>query len=295
MVDWIDQFIAHLHHERDVSAQTLRAYSADLVQFLAFLGKDEFDPSAVDHLTLRRFLAHLRDTKISRASIARKLSSLRSFYRYLVRRGVVAENPVINVKTPRREHKLPFFLDETQAEALVEAPSADEPQGRRDRAVLETLYSGGLRAEEIARANVEDVDLIGEIMTVRGKGKKQRLAPLGKPAIQAIRAYLDWRRQHGRGRRGPAAALFLNATGARLTSRSVHRIVRKYARQVGLPSAVSPHTLRHTFATHLLNRGADLRSVQELLGHASLTTTQIYTHLTSERLRRVYDKAHPRA
>jgi tyrosine recombinase XerC len=292
---WIDKFLGYLEYERNASLQTLRAYSSDLNDFVEHCDGDGFDPSSVTALTLRGYLARLRKDDLGRATIARKLSALRSFFRYLMRENAISSNPATGVSTPRRERKLPTFLDVEQARALVTAPDDSTLLGLRDRAILETLYSGGLRVGELVALDVADVDIISEIAHVEGKGKRERLAPLGSHAVDAIRAYLERRAFDPDRPRFHRTALFLNNRGGRLSARSVRRMLTKYARQIGLPEDISPHALRHSFATHLLDGGADLRSVQELLGHQNLSTTQIYTHVTMERLKRVYDETHPRA
>ena len=256
---------------------------------------DEFDPTTVSMMQLRHYLAHLRQSGAARATIARKVASLRSFYRFLIREGVVSDNPAVNLTVPRLEKRLPVFLDEGEVGRLLEAPDRGEPAGRRDRAILEMLYSTGMRIGELAAVSLEDVDLIGEVAKAKGKGRKERLVPLGRPAIEALRDYLEVRGVIAQRRRTNRRALFVNKAGGRLSDRGIRRIFHKYARRVGLPDRVSPHTLRHSFATHMLNRGADLRSVQELLGHASIASTQIYAHVTTEQLKKVYNKAHPRA
>ncbi|MFP4057987.1 MAG: tyrosine recombinase XerC [Candidatus Brocadiia bacterium] len=292
----LDRFLGYLDGERDCSPQTLRAYSSDLVGFLDFVAPDAaFDPTQTTILQLRHYLAHLRQSGAARTTIARKVASLRSFYRFLVREGVVSHNPASDLAVPRRERHLPNFLDEDEVERLLAAPDSHDVAGRRDRAILEMLYSTGMRIGELAAVNLEDVDLIGEVCKAKGKGKKERLVPLGRPAIEAIRDYMAVRTSIARGRRVNRRALFVNKAGGRLSERGIRRIFHKYARIAGLGENATPHTLRHSFATHMLNRGADLRAVQELLGHASLTSTQIYTHLTTEKLKAIYNQAHPRA
>lgn len=296
LLDRLDRFLEYMESERNFSEHTLRAYSTDIVEFVRFADRGgALLPEQVDRLLLRRYLAHLREGKRSRATIARKLASLRSFLRYLVRDGVLEENPAADLRTPRLEKRLPGVLDEQQVRVLLEQPGTDTFHGLRDRAILEILYSAGLRASELVNANIEDVDLIGEVIRVRGKSKKERLAPLGSYAVSATKEYLEARRLEPRAPLFDRRALLINRRGRRLTDRSLRRTLAKYFRQAGLRLKVTPHTLRHSFATHLLDRGADLRSVQELLGHVSLQTTQVYTHVSAERLRQVYERAHPRA
>ena len=293
----IDHFLGYLESERGCSHQTLRAYATDLTRFALFVDPDDddFDPASVTMLQLRHYLAHLRAQGAARTTVARKVASLRSFYRFLLREGVVSHNPASDLTLPRREKRLPVFLDEAEVVRLLETPDPADPAGRRDRAILEMLYSTGMRIGELAGVNLEDVDLLAEVVKARGKGKKERLVPLGRAAVQALQDYLAVRGDAAGGRRTDRRALFVNKAGGRLSERGVRRIFDKHARAAGLGRNVSPHTLRHSFATHMLNRGADLRAVQELLGHASLASTQIYTHVTTERLKSVYDKAHPRA
>jgi len=316
----VAEFLRALGRQRNFSEHTVRGYRADLTQFCAFLaGADAGAPKA-GRLTgrliaaapaeVRAFLAFLRSQEYSKASIARKLASLRSFYRGLVRAGRIKTSPVAVVRTPKQDKRLPSCLDESQVEALLAAPQAalaesgDAGNGlrppaallaARDSAILETIYSAGLRISELVGLNVYDVDEADGTLRVLGKGKKERLVPLGTVAAQAIEAYLRRRERTFPVGADPDAAMFVNKSGTRLSARSVRRMLEKYLRRVGLPAGITPHTLRHSFATHLLNRGADLRSVQELLGHKSISTTQIYTHLTTARLQGVYRKAHPLA
>jgi tyrosine recombinase XerC len=285
----IERFLRYLSAERNASAYTCVNYGLDLEQFFTFLGHHRL--RGVTPLDLRRFVAHLSTAQASRRTIARKLSCLRSFFRFLCREGRLSHNPAAAISTPRLERRLPTFLDEQQMRRLLEAPGTDKWQGLRDRALLETLYSTGIRVSELTGLNLEDLDEISGTVMVRGKGKKERLCPIGETALKAIRTYLAKRPKKLR----VPYALFVSQKGTRLTVRQVDRLMACYVRLAQLPSAVSPHSLRHSFATHLLDRGADLRSVQELLGHASLSTTQIYTHVTAQRLKKVYEQAHPRA
>jgi integrase/recombinase XerC len=250
---------------------------------------------AVSPMVIRRFLAVLRDRSYSKSSVARKLATLRSFYKYLVKNGHLATNPLAAIRTPKQERRLPKFLDVEQIQRLLDAPSERTLLGARDKAMLETLYSTGMRVSELVGLNLADVDFFGEVVRVSGKGRKQRLSPLGPQALRSLQIFLA--KRQGDARRGgfDPLALFINKHGKRLSTRSVRRKLDKYLDQVGLSRDISPHTLRHSFATHMLNNGADLRAVQELLGHQSLSTTQIYTHLTTNRLKEVYDAAHPRA
>ena len=296
LLDYLDDFLGRLETERNFSEHTIRAYSADIVGFVKFAEKnDSLKSTDVDHLILRGYLAKLRQDGDAKATIARKLSSVRSLYRYLVREGIVETNPAADVRTPRKDKRLPAVMDEQQVRLLLEQPDKTMFLGLRDRAALEILYSTGMRASELVGSNIDDFDLIGEVVRVRGKRKKERLAHLGSYALMAIEEYLAARRLEKNEPRFDRRAFLINKRGKRLTDRSLRRTVDKYFKQAGMALKVTPHTLRHSFATHLLDRGADLRSVQELLGHESLQTTQVYTHVSTERLKKVYDSAHPRA
>jgi integrase/recombinase XerC len=244
---------------------------------------------------IRRFLAHLGEQNYSSATMARKIATLRSFYKWADKRGYALGNPMSLIRTPRQPKRLPKAISIEQVERLLSAPSDNDLLGRRDRAMLETLYSTGIRVSELVGLQLSDVDLPGEALKVRGKGNKERIVPLGSHAITAIQRYLEMLRGDPRLGQREAGPLFVNKHGGRLSSRSVRRKLDKYLKQCGLDPSISPHTLRHSFATHLLDNGADLRSVQELLGHQSLSTTQVYTHLTSHRIQDAYNKAHPRA
>jgi integrase/recombinase XerC len=246
---------------------------------------------------LRRFLAALREQDYSNATVARKVATLRSFYKYLYRRGVTTSNPAVGVRAPKIEKRLPKFMDLSHVERLLQSPDDRTVLGARDRAILETLYSTGLRVSEVVDLDVSDVDFDSEILRVRAKGRRERIAPIGPTAIEAIKTYLSMRATQGRTSNpdGESGPLFLNKLGRRLSARSVRRKLDKYLVEAGLDPAISPHTLRHTFATHMINAGADLRSVQELLGHQSISTTQIYTHLADAKLKQEYDDAHPRS
>ncbi|NJD90008.1 MAG: tyrosine recombinase XerC [Geobacter sp.] len=288
----IATFIQYLKSERNASPHTLEAYSRDLEQFAAFV-KAEIDPSLtihdLTHLHIRRYLAAIHK-ELSKSSAGRKLAAIRSLCRFLLRRGIIAKNPAELVSTPKKEKKLPYHLDVDEITALVEAPKEPDDLSARDRAILETLYSSGLRVSELTGLNVGGVDLANGSVKVMGKGGKERVVPLGSKAQAALADYLELR-----GVTGLEAPLFINHRGGRLTRRSVGRVVERYMRYLITMKQVSPHTLRHTFATHLLEGGADLRAIQEMLGHASLSTTQKYTHVSIDRLLEVYDKAHPKA
>jgi integrase/recombinase XerC len=288
----IFDFLTYLRNERNVSPHTVRSYHSDLEQLSTFLG--DKDLSAVDHQTLRRFIAHLMQVDVKKSSIARKLSAIRTFFRYLNREGILTSNPARLVATPRREQRLPAVLTADDAIRLMESPKAKKPADHdamlRDRAVLETLYSTGIRASELIGMNREDIDRHDSLIRIRGKGRRERIVPVGAKALDAIDAYLG--RLAGS---SDVAAVFLGPSGKRLTARTVQRILENHRKQLGLLQKASPHTLRHSFATHLLESGADLRAIQELLGHASLSTTQRYTHVNLDSLMEVYDKAHPKA
>jgi integrase/recombinase XerC len=289
---WLDRFLDYLRIERNVSAHTLKAYAEDLFRLRDYLkqnGVEEF-PAMTSRL-LRGFIAHLHESGMAASSVARRVSAVRTFIKYLVRMEAMDRDPSQGLRTPKVGRKLPHFLGGKQIEALLNAPCKQTPLGLRDRAILECMYGGGLRVAELVGLNVSDLDLTQRIAKVKGKGRRERLAPIGKHAVAAILAWAAVRKPKLNAAGKPLPALFLNKNGGRLTTRSVGRMVEKYLQMVGLDPKTSPHTLRHTFATHLLERGADIRSVQELLGHASIATTQIYTHLTADRLREVYDKA----
>ncbi len=290
------EFLRHLSLEKNASAHTVKSYREDLTQAFGFfrtrLGKERPEPAEVTTRVLRAFLAWLHDQGYAKTTIARRLAAVRSWCRFLCRQGVLASNPAEGLRGPRKDSRLPHFLGLEDILRLLAAPG-DSPLGLRDRAILETLYSAGLRVSELTGLNVDDLDLDGGMVTVRGKGKRERLALLGPQALAALRFWLSGRGVVAGPRQLPA--VFLNKNGTRLSSRSVGRLLEKYLKQAGLDPRTSPHTLRHSFATHLLDRGADIRSVQELLGHRSLGTTQIYTHVTTQRLQESYQKAHPRA
>jgi tyrosine recombinase XerC len=292
----IDEFVHRLRVEKNYSHHTLRGYSADLNAYATFL-EDQRDKGIREANVhdLRAFLALLRRQELARSTIARKVSAIRSLYKFLYRHGTISQNPAAALRTPRQEKKLPQFLTVSEIDRLMEAPDTADWAGARDRAMLETMYGGGLRVSELVGLNDGDVELSTGIATVRGKGKKERLAPLGQCAAECIRRYRQLRKNVDLSKKDDRA-LFINAVdGRRLTARSVRRILRKCLLKAGLDGNLSPHDLRHSFATHMLQNGADLRSVQELLGHEHLSTTQIYTHLTTEDLRKIYKKAHPRA
>ncbi|MDD5238081.1 MAG: tyrosine recombinase XerC [Candidatus Omnitrophica bacterium] len=289
MQRYIEKFIRYLEVEKNYSVHTVLNYKLDLEDFSKFLAGTEL--GKVDYLTLRKYLALLKEKQLGTRTVGRRLSCLRSFFKFLIREGLLKSNPILMLSSPKLQKHLPSFMTEQEAAKLIESAFAKDEKderGLRDRAILETFYSTGVRISELAGLNIEDVDFIGGIAKVMGKGKKERMAPIGDAAIAAIRKYLEKRKRE-------STALFLNKSGKRISVRGIRNIVGKYILRAGIKQGVSAHTFRHSFATHLLNRGADLRTVQELLGHANLSTTQIYTHLTTEKLKSVYDKAHPRA
>lgn len=292
-------FLAYLEFERGLSRNTLDAYRTDLLQFGAFLDRIEVTATTASHQDLARFLAELaagdeHRPPAAHATLQRKTACLRSFYRHLRREGVMAHDPTADLRSPRASQKLPQVLSREEVARLLAAPKGTDPAALRDRALLELMYACGLRASEATGLEVRDVDLRHGVLRARGKGSKERLVPVGREAISAVRVWLD------RGRPvlvgvEEEAHLFVNRRGHGLTRQGLYKIVQRHARAVGLDQKMSPHTLRHTFATHLLAGGCDLRSVQEMLGHADIATTQMYTHLSADRLRDVYFSAHPRA
>jgi integrase/recombinase XerC len=301
------EFVAFLKLNRNVSPNTLRAYDTDVTQFLEFaaardgLKPSQLKPEALDADHVRDFLGELHKRGLSRASSARRLAALRTFSKYLVREGILKDDATQLVGTPKREQSLPAHLGHAEIDALMAAPNLETVAGRRDRAILELFYASGLRLSELAGANLEDLNLSGRMIRVLGKGRKERLIPFNAQTASAIKQMLSdhapasAKASARQGRRGEKSPLFLNLRGARLTTRSIDRIVRQHVKTAAITTGISPHALRHTFATHLLQAGADLRSIQELLGHAQLTTTQRYTHLDVGRLMTVYREAHPRA
>jgi integrase/recombinase XerC len=322
----IEQFLHYLKFEKRFSEHTAKCYGADLAQFSEFLLNNPSDSSpsdlaplghhdggvatavatqteqeidqrllAVDVNEARVYLAFLNDKGYSKATIARKLATLRSFYKFVVKTNRRDSNPLTAIRTPKQEKKLPRFLEFEQVKRLLDTPPTDSWLGSRDRAILETLYSTGIRVSELVGLNMDDIDFLGEVIHIRGKGKKERITPISSSALQAIQHYMEYRNRRAQSNSHfDAKVLFVNKHGQRLSTRSVRRKMDKYLKMAGLDPAISPHTLRHSFATHMLNNGADLRSVQELLGHQSLSTTQVYTHLTTKKLKEVYDNAHPR-
>jgi len=290
MQRYIEKFKNYLSIEKNVAPNTLLNYISDIENFASFVKAKLIED--IDYLTLRRYLAELKQRNLSKRSIARKLSALRTFFKFLYRDGYIKSNPTRNTQTPKLDKKLPVFLDEKNVIKFITSPPSEEINGMRDAAILETLYSTGIRVSELTGLNLLDVDFISGIIKVLGKGRVQRLTPIGDKALTKIREYLAARDKRIRPK---DKAVFLNKFCKRLSERGIRRIVDKYIKLTAIEQKISPHSLRHSFATHLLNSGADLRSVQELLGHKNLSTTQIYTHVSAERMKSVYDKAHPRA
>jgi integrase/recombinase XerC len=321
------QFLDYLAFEKRFSEHTGKCYGADLEQFVDFLHwhSEQRTPTAeiispehpqggsttvvanelkmkagkmlisADTDDVRAYLTFLNEKNYSKSTVARKLATLRSFYKFLLRRNYRTDNPVTPVRTPRQEKRLPRFLEYEQVKRLIETPPLGNWLGARDRAMMETLYSTGMRVSELVALNLDDIDFLGEVIHIRGKGKKERIAPVSSSALQIIQHYLEFRNKRAQTNENfESKVLFVNKHGRRLSTRSVRRKMDKYLKMAGLDPRISPHTLRHSFATHMLNNGADLRSVQELLGHQSLSTTQIYTHLTTNKLKEVYHDAHPR-
>jgi len=293
----IDQFISYLEDERNLSPHTSENYRRDLLQFLSFLeekGTLFLNPKRIDHGLARLYLRHIEKQGLKRRSIARKIASSRSFFKYLLREGLVETNPFALLLTPKLEKRLPHFLYPEEIKTLINSVEGKDPQAMRDRAILEFLYATGARVSEVIKLTLGDLNLSALEVKVVGKGSKERIVLLGSHAVSSLKRYLEEARPKlVRGRKNQA--LFLSRIGTRLTPRSIERLIRKYAKKSGLKKKISPHIIRHTFATHLLSGGADLRTVQELMGHSSLSTTQIYTHITKERLKSVYDSTHPRA
>jgi integrase/recombinase XerC len=293
------EFLTHLGLEKNASDKTVKSYREDLTQALAFARdrnkKKHVDPADWNTRLLRAFVAWLHEKKYAKTTIARRLAAVRSFGKFLCRAGVLEQNPAQGLRGPRQEKRLPHFLTLPDIHKLLAAPPDTDWAGRRDRAMLETLYSSGIRVSELVGLDVTTVDLNDGVITVRGKGKKERLALLGPDAVRAIRLWLHDRTAILTATGKETPAVFLNNKGGRLTTRSVGRLLAKHLKAAGLDPRTSPHTLRHSFATHMLDAGADIRGVQELLGHKSLATTQVYTHVTTQRLQKSYQKAHPRS
>ncbi|MEM8678633.1 MAG: tyrosine recombinase XerC [Planctomycetota bacterium] len=300
MQQTLGRFLRYLSVERNASELTIKSYREDLEVLIEYL-EDATGrcprPAQVSTFDLRGYVSALSEAGYAKSSISRRLASLRSFFKFAQREGLVEDSPAAPLRNPRPRRKLPHFLSSDELAKLLQAPPADQTLGLRDRAILETMYSAGLRVGELVQVNDQDLDLDEGVVRVRGKGKRERLAPVGSYAVQAI---THWQRRRDARDSASSSApamqpTFTNRFGKRITTRSVGRMLEKYTKLTGLDTRTTPHTLRHSFATHLLNHGADIRSVQELLGHKSLATTQIYTHVSTASLRRVYEQAHPRA
>jgi integrase/recombinase XerC len=294
----IGQFLQYLSVERGASPHTLKGYREDLhalAEYLADDGGKTPSPGSITTNELRGFLSALTEAGYAKSSISRRMASVRSFMKFGQREGWAKANPAKALRNPRKSRKLPHFLTTDEIGKLLDAPKGNTPAAVRDRAILEALYSAGLRVSELVGLNDGDLDFAAGIVRIRGKGKRERLAPIGSYAARALKRWLEIRVLSEREKKGREAPVFTNKFGTRLTTRSVARMLEKHLKGNGLDQRTSPHTLRHSFATHLLDRGADIRSVQELLGHKSLVTTQIYTHVSTANLRAAYEKAHPRA
>jgi integrase/recombinase XerC len=298
LAEHIESFTTWLADEKGYSQHTVVNYRRDLLEFSQIAGK-QTNVSAIDTQMLRNYVYGL-NIKNKSSSVARKLSAMRTFFRYLVQEKIVEQDPMSAISMPKQEQHIPVFLSVDEVFGLLEAPSSEDAYATRDRAILELLYSTGIRVSELAGCNLANLDFENEMVRIKGKGRKERLVPVGRPALEALNAYLPEREQMLRSRlqqdrKIDSKAFFLNSRGRRLSTRSVERMVAEYGRRAGIDKPVTPHVLRHSFATHLLEMGADMRSVQELLGHASLSTTQKYTHLDMVHLMKIYDKAHPKA
>ena len=294
MSNYLLDFLEYLKYERGASDNTIASYENDIEQFYEFVREQEkkaVDMTSIDNMDIRGFLAYMSQKGLKKSSAQRKLASIRSFFKYLYREGAIDKNPAKLVATPKKEKTLPKVLSVDNAIMLVEAPGKNAVSGLRDRAILELFYSSGVRISELAGLDTKDLDMNSGVARVVGKGNKERVVPVGGKALDAVREYLAADTTRGKGE----PALFLGNRGGRLSARGIRRIVEKYVKATGLHGKATPHTLRHSFATHLLGGGADLRSIQEMLGHSSLSTTQKYTHMNLDKLMEVYDKAHPRA
>ncbi|MGI6595436.1 MAG: tyrosine recombinase XerC [Elusimicrobia bacterium] len=291
MRDILKKFLEYLEHQKNYSENTLKAYDTDITQFIRFLRKKRKKTfKEVEYKDFIGFLSYLKaEDRYTEKSISRKVASIKAFFKFLAKRKLISVNPALLLYTPKVPEKLPSFLSEEEVIKIIQAPSGNSWQMLRDKAIIELLYSTGIRVGELTSLAIKDINFLEETVKITGKGKKERVAPVGTPAIKALTEYLEIRPS------GQTNYVFLNKYGKPLTARSVERLVEKYTKKAGIGKKVTPHTFRHSFATHMLERGADLRTVQELLGHERITTTQIYTHLTLEKLREFYNKAHPRA
>ena len=284
------RFLQYLRAERNYSQHTLRAYQSDLRDFLEFLNNTYPDKKVeqCERIIFREYLSYLAKKSLKRSSVIRKTAALRSLFKFLTREKIVSKNPFIYISTPKKETRIPVFLSEEEIRKLFAITGISQ----RDRAMLEILYSGGIRINELVSLNINDVDFIEGMIRVWGKGSKERIVPVGDAGLELLHDYINVRKKN---KEADKLALFLNRFGARISSRGARKTLHQWFKSASFGKKVSPHTLRHSFATHLLDRGCDLRSVQEMLGHSSLTTTQMYTHVTTESLKRIYDKSHPRA
>lgn len=292
--DHIKSFLQYLQYNRNYSLKTIENYRVDLLQFEQFLKQKKLsDFSAITHFDIRKFLLTFHQAKLSKNTISRKISCLKSFFKYLKLNVIIQKNPLSRIFLPKKEKKLPVFLTVEEIMKLLNTPDQEQTTGQRDRAIMELLYSSGIRVKELTQLDEQDIDISGKTLKVKGKGKKERIVPVGSQTTIRMKSFMVHKKNKGKAKgRYP---LFVNNLNKRLTERTIQRIIKKHTLLSGINKSVTPHTLRHTFATHILNGGADLRSVQELLGHKNISTTQIYTHLTIDRLKEIYEKTHPRA
>ena len=289
----MDDFLQFLQYTKNYSLKTIENYNVDLIQFSDFLKKEKlFDLKSISHFKIRKFLINFHKKNVSKNTISRKISTLKSFFRYLKVNKQISQNPLTRIFLPKKDKKLPVFLTVQEVMKLLNSPDKDLFSGKRDSIILEILYSSGIRVSELTNINVQDVDISQETMKVKGKGKKERIVPIGSQTTSRLNEFI---KENKTDKTSKLTPLFISNQFTRLTPRSIQRIISKYSIRSKINKRITPHTLRHTFATHILNAGADLRSVQELLGHKNISTTQIYTHLTVDRLKNVYSKAHPRA
>ncbi|MCM8803732.1 MAG: tyrosine recombinase XerC [Candidatus Omnitrophica bacterium] len=286
----LNRFIEYLENQKNYSNNTIKSYRKDIKQFINFLKEEKIDDfEKVDYDKFIKFIGKLKLSGFKEKSISRKVASIKSFYKFLLSRKYIKKNPALLIQTPKIPEKLPNFLTYNEVLKILDIPHKNSWQFLRDKSIIEILYSTGIRVGELANLKIEDINFADELIKVKGKGKKERILPIGKPALNSLIEYIEKRPNK------KEKFIFLNKYGKRLTERSIERIIKKYSLISGINKKVTPHTLRHTFATHLLDRGADLRIVQELLGHERITTTQIYTHLTIEKLKELYEKFHPRS
>jgi integrase/recombinase XerC len=299
MIDLINNFLAYLDREKNYSPNTIASYEDDLTQFHNFLvrhfSKDKYDLEEIDHISIRLFLGDLIEQGINKRSAVRKLAAIRSFYKYCIKRNVVKSNPSLNIVTPKLPKRYPSFVDESVIDQMMNLPDVSTIAGLRDRAILEILYGTGIRLNELINLDLGNIDFKNDTIKVLGKGRKHRIVPLGKKAKDSLKQYLSRRNELLTKGNSDQQAVFISARGLRIYPKGVYLIVNKYITAFSEVEKKSPHVLRHTFATHMLNRGADLIAVKDILGHESLSTTQLYTHVTIDRLKRIYNQAHPKA